>query len=122
MIDFRRKEHTDRIKRLAGGGPQDRATSKGMRGGLRGGPLRDVSICTELHVSKLQLRCDSYAESEHYSSRQHLLVKNVEIRDKLESSNKHKLLYHYGSDDAPKLSGKPMVRRCCCCCCIKFTH
>ena len=83
--------------------------AKKMRRRDLGGPQRDLSVCTQLHVNKLQLRYDIYPVSAAYASRILLLVKNVEICDCVVSSRIHKLLYLYESDSMPKLTNKPMV-------------
>ncbi|KAJ8968662.1 hypothetical protein NQ314_002185, partial [Rhamnusium bicolor] len=77
---------------------------------LRGGVNRDLNVLMELQLNKLRFQHEVYPETTVQASRQVLIVSDVEIRDRLESSEINKFLYEYTSQAKPKQSHAHMVR------------
>ncbi|XP_052273890.1 autophagy-related protein 2 homolog A-like isoform X2 [Dreissena polymorpha] len=75
----------------------------------RGGPFRDTSKCMEVQLTKVRFRHEVYPASAVQSSRQVFLVSDVEVRDKLLSSQLNKFLYQYSSESLPKQTYSNMV-------------
>ncbi|KAJ8967900.1 hypothetical protein NQ317_015422 [Molorchus minor] len=76
---------------------------------LRGGVNRDHSVLMELQLNKVRFQHELYPEMTTQASRQVLIVSEVEIRDRLESSQINKFLYEYTSQARPKQSHAHMV-------------
>ncbi|XP_076267231.1 autophagy-related 2 isoform X1 [Rhynchophorus ferrugineus] len=75
----------------------------------RGGPDRDQKVLMELQLNKVRFRHELYPENTKEASRQVLSIADVEIRDRLESSQINKFLYQYYSQAKPKKSHSNMV-------------
>ncbi|XP_042904044.1 autophagy-related protein 2 homolog B isoform X1 [Parasteatoda tepidariorum] len=75
----------------------------------KGGQDRNHDILMELQMNKLQFQREVYpAEGEH-ASRYILLVHDIEIRDRLKSSDINKFLYQYSSQKIPRQSHANMI-------------
>ena len=55
------------------------------------------------------MQYESFPENKEQSSRQIILINEVEIRDRLASSKINKFLYQYTSDNLPKQTHAQMV-------------
>ena len=75
-----------------------------------GGSSRDQSILMEIELNKIRVRYDSYPETSDKSFRLAALIGDVEIRDRLASSQLNKFLYCYSSETMPRRSHASMVR------------
>lgn len=75
----------------------------------KGGLNRNLNIQMDLQLSKLRFQHELYPESTKQASRQVLIISEVEIRDRLESSEINKFLYQYTSQSKPKQSNANMV-------------
>nr|CAI5847822.1 unnamed protein product [Callosobruchus analis] len=75
----------------------------------KGGVDRDHSVHMELQLNKVRFQHEVYPETTKEASRQVLIVSEVEIRDRLESSQINKFLYEYTSQAMPKQSHAHMV-------------
>lgn len=69
-----------------------------------GGPGRDEKLLMELQLHKVRFQHEVYPEETTQASRQILLINEIEIRDRLDSSNINKFLYQYSSEDKPRQS------------------
>lgn len=76
---------------------------------LKGGVNRDHDVHMELHLNKVRFQHEVYPETTTQASRQILIISDVEIVDKLESSQFNKFLYQYTSQTRPKQSHAHMV-------------
>ncbi|GBM63346.1 Autophagy-related protein 2 A [Araneus ventricosus] len=74
-----------------------------------GGANRNQDVLMELHMRKMKFERDVYPEDNEYASRYVLLVDDIEIRDRLKSSNINKFLYQYSSQKIPRQSNANMV-------------
>ncbi|XP_014663890.1 PREDICTED: autophagy-related protein 2 homolog B-like isoform X2 [Priapulus caudatus] len=75
----------------------------------RGGPGRCIDTCMELQLSKIRFQFEQYPDTTAHASRIILMVKDVEIRDRLHSSQINKFLYQYTSEARPKQAHANMV-------------
>lgn len=75
----------------------------------QGGPNRQQDTLMELRLTKLKYQYEIYPKDTKHASRQVLLVQEVEIRDRMASSNINKFLYLYSSSARPKQSHANMV-------------
>ncbi|XP_012255190.2 autophagy-related protein 2 homolog A [Athalia rosae] len=69
-----------------------------------GGPGRQRDILMELQLNKVRFQHEVYPDNTSEASRQVLLVNEIEIRDRLESSHINKFLYQYSSEARPRQS------------------
>lgn len=69
-----------------------------------GGPGRRHDVLMELQLNKVRFQHEVYPENTPEASRQVLLVSEIEIRDRLASSNINKFLYQYSSESKPRQS------------------
>ncbi|KAG5882217.1 hypothetical protein JTB14_024728 [Gonioctena quinquepunctata] len=76
---------------------------------LKGGVNRDHNVHMELHLNKVRFQHEVYPETTVQASRQVLVISDVEIRDRLESSEINKFLYQYTSQVRPKQSHAHMI-------------
>ncbi|KAH8296286.1 hypothetical protein KR054_004058 [Drosophila jambulina] len=79
----------------------------GSRRGLPKNPkgsMRNLEVLVEIQLSKIRFSYEIYPLTSIYSSRQVLLVSEIEIRDRLRSSDINKFLYHPAGNN---LSHKP---------------
>lgn len=67
-----------------------------------GGQGRMTNNYMELALTKIRFRHELYAPGETKASRQCLYIKDVEIIDKLPTSEANKFLYQYSSDSLPR--------------------
>ncbi|XP_021359493.1 autophagy-related protein 2 homolog A-like isoform X1 [Mizuhopecten yessoensis] len=75
----------------------------------RGGPGRDTTTLMELQLTKVQMQHEKYPSNTEQASRQILLINDLELRDRLESSNINKFLYRYSSESMPRQSNANML-------------
>ncbi|XP_071501504.1 autophagy-related protein 2 homolog B-like [Diadema antillarum] len=108
----------DKTRQQAGSGsssPLRRTSDKpshnvaNMRWQERGGPGRDHSVLMELQMNKVRFRHETYPTDTKQSSRQILLVNDIEVRDRLAQSQINKFLYLYSSEARPKRTHANMV-------------
>ncbi|CAG9863843.1 unnamed protein product [Phyllotreta striolata] len=76
---------------------------------LKGGVNRDHDVHMELHLNKVRFQHEVYPETTKQASRQVLIISDVEIVDRLESSQFNKFLYQYTSQTRPKQSHAHMI-------------
>lgn len=69
-----------------------------------GGPGRQRDVLMELQLNKVRFQHEVYPDTTTEASRQVLLVNEIEIRDRLESSHINKFLYQYSSEARPRQS------------------
>ncbi|XP_076360508.1 autophagy-related 2 isoform X2 [Tachypleus tridentatus] len=74
-----------------------------------GGPGRRHDVHMELRMNKVRFQYEVYPENCEQASRHVLLIHDVEIRDRLASSQINKFLYQYTSEAMPKQSHANMV-------------
>lgn len=55
---------------------------------------RNLNVLVEIQFSKIRFSHDIYPASSKYSSRQALIISDIEVRDRLAMSDINKLLYH----------------------------
>ncbi|KAK6182870.1 hypothetical protein SNE40_010457 [Patella caerulea] len=75
----------------------------------RGGPGRDCDTLMELQLSKVRFQYDIYPQHTEQASRQVLVIHELEIRDRLASSQINKFLYQYTSENIPRQTNANMV-------------
>ncbi|XP_017127168.1 autophagy-related protein 2 homolog A [Drosophila elegans] len=76
---------------------QDKQDRKGAKRSLPKQPKgsqRNLEVLVEIQLSKIRFSYETYPLTSMYSSRQVLLVSEIEIRDRLRSSDINKFLYH----------------------------
>ncbi|XP_002035100.2 autophagy-related protein 2 homolog A [Drosophila sechellia] len=86
---------------------QDKQDKKGSKKSLPKQPKgsqRNLEVLVEMQLSKIRFSYETYPFTSMYSSRQVLLVSEIEIRDRLRSSDINKFLYHPTGNN---LSHKP---------------
>lgn len=87
---------------------QDKPERKGSKRGQLPkepkGSKRNLEVLVEIQLSKIRFSYETYPLTSIYSSRQVLLVSEIEIRDRLRSSDINKFLYHPAGNN---LSHKP---------------
>ncbi|KAH8378608.1 hypothetical protein KR009_000261 [Drosophila setifemur] len=83
--------------------PEKRGAKKGLPKEPKGS-RRNLEVLVEIQLSKIRFSYESYPATSMYSSRQVLLVSEIEIRDRLRSSDINKFLYHPSGNN---LSHKP---------------
>ncbi|XP_039485228.1 autophagy-related protein 2 homolog A [Drosophila santomea] len=86
---------------------QDKQDKKGSKKSLPKQPKgsqRNLEVLVEMQLSKIRFSYETYPLTSMYSSRQVLLVSEIEIRDRLRSSDINKFLYHPTGNN---LSHKP---------------
>ncbi|KAI4468676.1 autophagy-related 2 isoform a [Holotrichia oblita] len=76
---------------------------------VKGGVNRNHSVLMQLQLNKVRFQHEVYPENTSQASRQVLLVSELEIRDRLESSQMNKFLYQYVSESRPKQSHAHMI-------------
>ncbi|XP_069689778.1 autophagy-related protein 2 homolog B isoform X2 [Periplaneta americana] len=76
----------------------------------RGGSGRQHDVLMELQLNKVKFRHEVYPDNAKEASRQILLVSEVEVRDRLASSQFNKFLYQFCSETRPKQSHANMIR------------
>ena len=81
-------------------------TSESLK--IRGGPDRQESQLLEIVLTKVSAQHEVYPGESREASRQILLMKSFEIRDKLESSDINKLLHLYSNKLRPRQSNANM--------------
>ncbi|XP_066992632.2 autophagy-related protein 2 homolog A [Anabrus simplex] len=75
----------------------------------KGGPGRQHHVLMELQLNKVRFQHEVYPENTAQASRQVLLISELEVRDRLASSQINKFLYQYSSEARPKQSHANMV-------------
>lgn len=74
-----------------------------------GGPDRNHDILMEFQLNKVRFRHEVYPEDSIQASRQMLLISELEIRDRLATSQINKFLYQYTTEARPKRAQTNMV-------------
>ncbi|XP_078034719.1 autophagy-related 2 isoform X1 [Augochlora pura] len=69
-----------------------------------GGPGRQHDVLMELQLNKVRFQHEVYPDNTVEAARQILLISDIEIRDRLASSQINKFLYQYSSESKPKQS------------------
>uniref|UniRef100_A0A8D8U0S0 Autophagy-related protein 2 n=3 Tax=Cacopsylla melanoneura TaxID=428564 RepID=A0A8D8U0S0_9HEMI len=111
-----RRESLDSVGSLKFGSSPSHSLGEGL-GGVpsrwqnRGGPCRQHHVKMQLQLSKLRFQHDVYPDttSTAQRSRQVILIHDVEVRDRLATSNINKFLYAYSSKARPRQSHAHMV-------------
>lgn len=70
---------------------------------------RNSDVLVEIQFSKIRFSYDAYANDSIYSSRQVLVISDIEMRDRLLSSDINKLLYHANKNNIPPRNDLNMV-------------
>lgn len=70
---------------------------------------RDLDVLVEIQFTKIRFSYDAYPKHSIYSSRQVLVIADVEIRDRLFSSDINKLLYHPNKSNIPQKNDENMI-------------
>ncbi|XP_076284575.1 autophagy-related 2 isoform X1 [Lasioglossum baleicum] len=97
-----------------------------------GGPGRQHDVLMELQLNKVRFQHEVYPDNTVEAARQILLINEIEIRDRLASSQINKFLYQYSSESKPKQSHanmfamkvvhvRPDPRLCAQECCLKLS-
>lgn len=76
---------------------------------VKGGPGRKHDTLMELQLNKVRFQHEIYPENTVEASRQVLLINEIEVRDRLASSEINKFLYQYSSEARPKQSHANML-------------
>jgi len=86
------------------------STSDGKAGRRRGwGASRNADCLMEIHLNKIQFLHEVFPENAVQICRDVLTVQDIEIKDRLSTSQINKFLYQYSSEDRPKQSSSNMV-------------
>ncbi|XP_034655365.1 autophagy-related protein 2 homolog A isoform X1 [Drosophila subobscura] len=90
---------------------EQKATKKGAAGLPKEpkGSRRNLDVLVEIQLSKIRFSYEAYPLSSIYSSRQVLLVSEIEIRDRLRSSDINKFLYHPNISNISRRPDENMV-------------
>ncbi|XP_035224813.1 autophagy-related protein 2 homolog A-like isoform X2 [Stegodyphus dumicola] len=75
----------------------------------KGGLERNHNVLMELHLNKVQFQREIYPLDNEYASRYILLIHDIEIRDRLASSQINKFLYQYSNKTMPRQSHSNMI-------------
>ncbi|XP_063919299.1 autophagy-related protein 2 homolog B isoform X2 [Zophobas morio] len=75
----------------------------------KGGPNRNHNVLMELQLNKIRFQHEVYPDVSSKASRQVLIVAEIEMRDRLKSSQMNKFLYQYISQMRPKQSNANML-------------
>jgi len=70
---------------------------------------RNSDVLVEIQLTKIRISHDKYPTNSLYSSRQVLIISEIEIRDRLISSDINKLLYHPFKNNIPKKGNANML-------------
>ncbi|KAE8748880.1 hypothetical protein FOCC_FOCC004474 [Frankliniella occidentalis] len=76
---------------------------------VKGGAGRNHDTLMELQLNKVRFQHEVYPENTTEASRQVLLIQEIEVRDRLASSEINKFLYQYSSEARPKQSHANML-------------
>ncbi|XP_028968074.1 autophagy-related protein 2 homolog B [Galendromus occidentalis] len=80
-----------------------------------GGAGRNADQLMELTMTKVQFRHEVYPPDQKKTSRQCLFIKDIQIKDKVATSEMNKFLYQFSNDSLPKQSNANMLT-------LKITH
>ncbi|XP_037956483.1 autophagy-related protein 2 homolog B isoform X2 [Teleopsis dalmanni] len=75
----------------------------------KGGIFRNHEVLVEMQFSKVRFSHEEYPMHKLQASRQVLLISDIEIRDRLQSSDINKLLYHANKSNISNRSAQYMV-------------
>ncbi|KAH9496155.1 hypothetical protein Btru_012170 [Bulinus truncatus] len=75
----------------------------------RGGDFRDFNVLMELDLNKIRFRYEVYPNHTKQASRFKLLVNNIEVRDRIKSSEVNKLLVKLVDKEHPEQSSAYML-------------
>ncbi|XP_043070830.1 autophagy-related protein 2 homolog A isoform X2 [Drosophila grimshawi] len=70
---------------------------------------RNSDVLVEIQFSKIRLSHDAYPKQSVYASRQVLVISDIEIRDRLLTSDINKLLYHSNKNSLPQRNDGNMI-------------
>ncbi|XP_043863696.1 autophagy-related protein 2 homolog A isoform X5 [Drosophila mojavensis] len=70
---------------------------------------RNLDVLVEIQFTKIRFSYDAYPKHSIYSSRQVLVISDIEIRDRLLSSDINKLLYHPHKSNASQKNDENMI-------------
>uniref|UniRef100_A0A1B6D799 Autophagy-related protein 2 n=1 Tax=Clastoptera arizonana TaxID=38151 RepID=A0A1B6D799_9HEMI len=87
----------------------ERKKNEKIKWQMRGGVGRQHEVLMELQLNKVRFQHEIYPDNTAQASRQVFLVHEVEIRDRLASSQINKFLYQYSSEARPRQSHANMV-------------
>ncbi|XP_065067241.1 autophagy-related protein 2 homolog B-like [Rhopilema esculentum] len=79
------------------------------KGKYKGGLGRDYNTLVELHLNKIRFQHEIYPDDEEKISRDVLLIYDVEITDRLASSQINKFLYRFSSEALPIKTSAHMI-------------
>ncbi|CAG0883695.1 unnamed protein product [Darwinula stevensoni] len=85
--------------------PKKKSGNKDCRGGVN----RDINTAVEFHLLKMSFQHEVYPESTPQASRQVLVISDIEILDRLSSSQINKFLYLYSSEAMPRQTHANML-------------
>ncbi|XP_050294529.1 autophagy-related protein 2 homolog A isoform X2 [Anthonomus grandis grandis] len=87
----------------------DDARTKDLTWMQKGGPGRDHAVLMELQLSKVKFSHEVYPDTAKEASRQVLSICDVEIRDRLATSQINKFLYQYSRQSIPREPNSNMI-------------
>lgn len=70
---------------------------------------RNLDVLVEIQFTKIRFSFDAYPKHSIYASRQVLVISDIEIRDRLLSSDINKLLYHPNKNNIPQKNDENMI-------------
>lgn len=70
---------------------------------------RNLNVLVEIQFSKIRFSYDIYPVNSIYSSRQALIISDIEVRDRLLISDINKLLYHPYKNSKPQKTDEHMI-------------
>lgn len=89
--------------------PNKTCPSTPMTWQAMGGAGRKHDTLMELQLKKVRFQHEVYPENTTEASRQVLIINEIEVRDRLASSDINKFLYQYSSEERPKQSHANML-------------
>nr|QSV39518.1 autophagy associated protein [Locusta migratoria] len=107
--DFSLSEASQTVKKQVKIDEHYRVECPHMTWQTRGGPGRRHDVLMELQLNKVRFQHEVYPDTTTEASRQVLLINELELRDRLASSQINKFLYQYSSETRPKQSHANMV-------------
>ncbi|CAB4005705.1 autophagy-related 2 homolog B isoform X1 [Paramuricea clavata] len=90
-------------------GNKKRSSSTKVNWKTNGGESRDINTLVEVQLNKVRFQYEEYPAETKQAWRQVLLIQDVEIRDRLSSSQINKLLYQYSTEARPKQTHSNMI-------------
>ncbi|XP_028410274.1 autophagy-related protein 2 homolog B-like [Dendronephthya gigantea] len=90
-------------------GNRKRSSSTRINWKTNGGESRDLNTLVEVQLNKVRFQYEDYPAETKQAWRQVLLVQDVEIRDRLSSSQINKFLYQYSTEARPRQTHSNMI-------------